>query len=147
MNEKKALIKWFNNYDWDIFGTLTFKYSLNEFDAEKILKLYKEYNVKVAPNTKIFLNRSIRDGLNNLLKNTDLKHKKIGEEFVKRDGKSFRHTYIFFQIDNGVPTTDIAKNLDTSTEMIDKFYTANVQTEELIDRLTRINRIKLKIVS
>jgi hypothetical protein len=40
MNEKKALIKWFNNYEWDVFGTLTFKYSLNEFDAEKVLKLY-----------------------------------------------------------------------------------------------------------
>ena len=35
MNEKKALIKWFNNYEWDVFGTLTFRYSLNEFDAEK----------------------------------------------------------------------------------------------------------------
>jgi len=114
---------------------------------EKILKLYKEYNVKVAPNTNIFLNRSIRDGPNNLLKNTDLKHKKIGEEFVKRDAKSFRHTHILFQIENGVPTTDIAKNLDTSTEMIDKFYTANVQTEELIDRLTKINRSQIKAVS
>jgi hypothetical protein len=48
------------------------------FALEKILKLYKEYNVKVAPNTNIFLNRSIRDGLNNLLKNTNLKHTKIG---------------------------------------------------------------------
>jgi integrase len=117
------------------------------FALEKILKLYKEYNVKVAPNTNIFLNRSIRDGLNNLLKNTNLKHTKIGEEFVKRDAKSFRHTNILFQIENGVPTTDIAKNLDTSTEMIDKFYTANVQTEELIDRLTKINRSHIKAVS
>ena len=117
------------------------------FALEKILKLYKEYNVKVAPNTNIFLNRSIRDGLNNLLKNTDLKHKKIGEEFVKRDAKSFRHTNILFQIENGVPTTDIAKNLDTSTNMIDKFYTNNVQTEELIDRLTKINRSQIKAVS
>jgi integrase len=117
------------------------------FALEKILKLYKEYNIKVAPNTKIFLNRSIRDGLNNLLKDTDLKHTKIGEEFVKRDAKSFRHTHILFQIENGVPTTDIAKNLDTSTEMIDKFYTANVQTEELIDRLTKINRSQIKAVS
>jgi integrase len=117
------------------------------FALEKIIKLYKKYNVKVAPNTKIFINRSIRDGLNNLLKATNLKYKKIGEEFVKRDAKSFRHTHIFFQIDNGVPTTDIAKNLDTSTDMIDKFYTANVQTEELIDRLTKINRSQIKAVS
>jgi hypothetical protein len=46
-----------------------------------------------------------------------------------------------------VPTTDIAKNLDTSTDMIDKFYTANVQTEELIDRLTKISRSQIKAVS
>jgi integrase len=117
------------------------------FALEKILKLYKEYDVKVAPNTNIFINRSIRDGLNNLLKAANLKYTKIGEEFVKRDAKSFRHTHIFFQIDNGVPTTDIAKNLDTSTDMIDKFYTANVQTEELIDRLTKINRSQIKVVS
>jgi integrase len=117
------------------------------FALENILKLYNEYNVKVAPNTNIFLNRSIRDGLNNLLKNTDLKQKKIGEEFVKRDAKSFRHTHILFQIENGVSTTDIAKNLDTSTNMIDKFYTNNVQTEELIDRLTKINRTQLKIAN
>ena len=117
------------------------------FDLEKILKLYKEYNVKVAPNTNIFLNRSIRDGLNNLLKNTDLKHTKIGEEFVKRDAKSFRHMNILFQIENGVSTTDIAKNLDTLTNMIDKFYTNNVQTEELIDRLTKINRNNIKLAS
>jgi len=117
------------------------------FALEKILKLYKEYDVKVAPNTNIFINRSIRDGLNNLLKATNLKYSKIGEDFVKRDAKSFRHTHIFFQIDNGVPTTDIAKNLDTSTDMIDKFYTANVQTEELIDRLTKINRSQIKAVS
>jgi hypothetical protein len=109
--------------------------------------LYREYNVKVAPNTKIFLNRSIRDGLNNLLKDTDLKYKKIGEEFVKRNAKSFRHTHILFQIENGVPTTDIAKNLDTSTEMIDKFYTNNLQTEELIDRLTKTNRNNIKLAS
>jgi hypothetical protein len=31
--------------------------------------------------------------------------------------------------------------------MIDKFYTANVQTEELIDRLTKIHRSRIKAVS
>jgi integrase len=117
------------------------------FALQNILKLYKEYNVKVAPNTKIFINRSIRDGLNNLLKAADLKYTKIGEEFVKRDAKSFRHTHILFQIENGAPTAFIVKNLDTSSQMIDKFYTANIQTEELINRLTKINRSQIKAVS
>ena len=117
------------------------------FALEKIIKLYKEYNVKVAPNTKIFINRSIRDGLNNLLKATNLKYKKIGEEFVKRDAKSFRHTHIFFQIDNGVPTSDIAKNLDTSTDMIDKFYTANSALDSIMDSWLQTRRTKLKRVS
>ena len=40
MNEKNSLIKWLNNYKWDFFVTLSFKYSLKEFDAEKVLKLY-----------------------------------------------------------------------------------------------------------
>ena len=117
------------------------------FALQNILKLYNEYNVKVAPNIKIFINRSIRDGLNNLLKAADLKYKKIGEEFVKRDAKSFRHTHILFSFESGVSTSDIVKNLDTSSEMIDKFYTANVQTEELIDRLTKIHRSRIKAVS
>jgi hypothetical protein len=116
------------------------------FALQNILKLYNEYNVKVAPNIKIFINRSIRDGLNNLLKAADLKYKKIGEEFVKRDAKSFRHTHILFSFESGVSTSDIVKNLDTSSEMIDKFYTANVQTEELIDRLTKIHRSRIKAV-
>jgi hypothetical protein len=43
MNEKKALIKWLNGYEWDVFGTLIFNYSLNEFDAVKVSKLNKFY--------------------------------------------------------------------------------------------------------
>jgi len=153
------------NYVDSFFGRLDRYYTINNvfgkkrranknigsgssyFALQNILKLYNEYNVKVAPNTKIFINRSIRDGLNNLLKAADLKYKKIGEEFVKRDAKSFRHTHILFSFESGVSTSDIVKNLDTSSEMIDKFYTANVQTEELIDRLTKIHRSRIKAVS
>ena len=153
------------NYVDSFFGRLDRYYTINNvfgkkrranknigsgssyFALQNILKLYNEYNVKVAPNIKIFINRSIRDGLNNLLKAADLKYKKIGEEFVKRDAKSFRHTHILFSFESGVSTSDIVKNLDTSSEMIDKFYTANVQTEELIDRLTKIRRSRIKAVS
>jgi len=153
------------NYVDSFFGRLDRYYTINNvfgkkrranknigsgssyFALQNILKLYNEYNVKVAPNIKIFINRSIRDGLNNLLKAADLKYKKIGEEFVKRDAKSFRHTHILFSFESGVSTSDIVKNLDTSSEMIDKFYTANVQTEELIDRLTKIHRSRIKAVS
>ena len=117
------------------------------FAIEEIMKLYQKNNIKISPSTKIFKNKSFREGLNSLLLDAGLKTKKIGNEFVKRDSKSFRHTYILFQIQNGVSTTDIAKNLDTSTEMIDKFYTANVQTDELIDRLTKINRLQMKVAS
>ena len=71
--------------------------------------------------------------------------------YKRKDKKSenwYARTFIDKkQIQNGVSATDIAKNLDTSTEMIDKFYTANVQTDELIDRLTRINRSQIKIAS
>jgi integrase len=152
------------NYVDSFFGRLDRYYTINNvfgkkrranknigsgssyFALQNILKLYNEYNVKVAPNIKIFINRSIRDGLNNLLKAADLKYKKIGEEFVKRDAKSFRHTHILFSFESGVSTSDIVQNLDTSSEMIDKFYTANVQTEELIDRLTKIHRSRIKAV-
>ena len=45
----------------------------------------------------------------------------------------------YFKLKNGVPTTDTAKILSSSIEMIDKFCTASVQSEELIDPLTKIN--------
>ena len=40
MNEKKALIKWLNGYEWNIFGTLNFKYQMNETAAENTLKYF-----------------------------------------------------------------------------------------------------------
>jgi hypothetical protein len=39
MNEKKASINWLNSYEWDVFRTFAFNYSLNEFDAVKVSKL------------------------------------------------------------------------------------------------------------
>ena len=40
MNEKKALIKWLNGYEWNVFGTLNFKYQINEIAAENALKYF-----------------------------------------------------------------------------------------------------------
>ena len=40
MNEKKALIKWLNGYEWNVFGTLNFKYQINESAAENALKYF-----------------------------------------------------------------------------------------------------------
>ena len=40
MNEKKALIKWLNSYQWNVFGTLNFKYQMNEIAAENALKYF-----------------------------------------------------------------------------------------------------------
>ena len=40
MNEKKALIKWLNGYQWNVFDTLNFKYQMTEIAAEKALKYF-----------------------------------------------------------------------------------------------------------
>ena len=41
MNEKKALIKWLNGYEWNVFGTLNFKYLLNENATGNALKYFR----------------------------------------------------------------------------------------------------------
>ena len=53
----------------------------------------------------------------------------------------------YSKLKKGVIAIDIAKNLDTLSEMTNRFYVDNVQSEELIDRLTKINRNNIKLVS
>ena len=40
MNEKKTLIKWLNGYEWNVFGTLNFKFQINEITTENSLKYF-----------------------------------------------------------------------------------------------------------
>jgi len=117
------------------------------FAFKNLIRLYKETNFKKVGEGDIFKVKSFRDGLNALLNECNLKFSKIGENKVKRDAKSFRNTFIQFMLDKGMNTTVVAKICGTSTQMIDKFYTANMALESMLDTFNKISRSHLKVVN
>ena len=117
------------------------------FAFKNLIKLYKETNFKKVGDGTIFEVKSFRDGLNALLKECNLKFAKIGENKVKRDAKSFRNTFIQFMLDKGMNSTVVAKMCGTSTQMIDKFYTANMALESMLDTFNKVSRSHLKVVN
>ena len=117
------------------------------FAFKNLIKLYKETNFKKVGEGTVFEVKSFRDGLNALLKECNLKFAKIGENKVKRDAKSFRNTFIQFMLDKGMNSTVVAKMCGTSTQMIDKFYTANMALESMLDTFNKVSRSHLKVVN
>ena len=75
------------------------------------------------------------------------KYEKLGDTRVKRDSKSFRHTFIQFMLNKGMSSTAIAKMCGTSTEMIDKYYTSNMALDTMMDTFNKVKGGHLKIVS
>ena len=74
-----------------------------------------------------------------MLEESNLKYKKEGDKWKRRDAVSLRHTYIVFQIQNNISEFIIGKNVGTSGKMIYENYTKNLKTLELVDRLTNVN--------
>ncbi len=161
----RSKIKTLKKYDDDFLGELERYYlsinvsqsKTNErkaygtgsayFAFKNLIRLYKETNFKKVGEGDIFDVKSFRDGLNALLNECNLKFSKIGENKVKRDAKSFRNTFIQFMLDKGMNTTVVAKICGTSTQMIDKFYTANMALESMLDTFNKISRSHLKVVN
>lgn len=117
------------------------------FAFKNLIRLYKETNFKKVGEGSIFDVKSFRDGLNALLIECNLKFAKIGDSRVKRDAKSFRNTFIQFMLDKGMNSTVVAKMCGTSTQMIDKFYTANMALETMLDTFNKVSRSHLKVVN
>ena len=85
--------------------------------------------------------------MNALLKDCNLKFSKIGDRVVKRDAKSFRNTFIQFMLNKGMNSTVLARICGTSTDMIDKFYTANMAFEGMMETFNKVSRNYLKVVN
>ena len=117
------------------------------FAFKNLIRLYKETHFKKVGEGSIFDVKSFREGLNSLLNECNLKFAKIGDSRVKRDAKSFRNTFIQFMLDKGMNSTVVAKMCGTSTQMIDKFYTANMALETMLDTFNKVSRSHLKVVN
>ena len=64
----------------------------------------------------------------------------MGDNWLRRDSVSLRHTYIVFMLENGFSEFSIGKNVNTSGEMINKHYTKNLLTTDMIDQLTGVGK-------
>jgi len=113
---------------------------------QSLIKLYKETGLQKIQG-KIFGVKSFRIGLNTLLEASGLKEVKIGDSIKTRDSKSFRNTFIQFGLDKGLSSNAISKLCGTSSQMIDRFYTANTQLESMLNILLQTNRSLIKRVS
>lgn len=117
------------------------------FAYKNLIELYKQTGFVKVGEGNIFNVKSLRDGLNALLKDSNLKFSKIGDRVVKRDAKSFRNTFIQFMLNKGMNSTVVAKLCGTSTEMIDKFYTANMALDSMLETFNKVSRNYLKVVN
>ena len=118
------------------------------FAIEAIKKLFKEYNKVYNQGDRIFNVKSFSVGFNSLLEEAGLKYEKRGNDRLRRDSVSLRHTYIVFQLQNNISDYIVGKNVGTSGKMIYENYSKHLQTIELVDRLTGVNqRRHIRLVS
>ncbi len=153
------------SFEDDFYGKLDRYYTINNvtdksghykniglggsyFAIEEVKKLYQEKGINIKNQDKIFNVKSFSVGFNSLLEEANLKRVKVGDNWLRRDSVSLRHTYIVFMLENGFSEFSIGKNVNTSGEMIHKHYTKNLLTTDMIDQLTGIGkRRNLRLVS
>lgn len=109
-------------------------------DRLKALLEDKEFgDRKLKPDDYVFSDEngnsiaSFKKGFNQLLKAADLEYDNEGR---KRTIYSFRHTYATFRLNmGGVSVYDLAMNMGTSVEMIERHY-GHLKPQQVADRLT-----------
>ena len=84
---------------------------------------------------------SLRKGFHNFLVEYDLLNDSYG---IPRVPCSLRHTYINLQLDNGVDSYILSKNVGSSVEMIEKFYGKNRSNPERVSQITSGKRNRMK---
>ena len=153
------------NYGDDFYGKLDRYYTINNvtdksghykniglggsyFAIKEVLKLYNEKDITYKNSDKIFNVKSFSVGFNSLLEETNLKKIKVGDNWLRRDSVSLRHSYIVFMLENGFSEFSIGKNVNTSGEMIHKHYTKNLLTTDMVEQLTGVGkRRNLRLIS
>ena len=86
---------------------------------------------KLKPDDLLFPQHH-RDQLNNLLKDTGMKHDALGNV---RNARSFRSSYIMFRLIFGTPIKDAATNCGNSSTVIDKYYAKYITSKDIKSRL------------
>ena len=153
------------SFEDDFYGKLDRYYTINNvtdksghykniglggsyFAIEEVKKIYMEKGINFKNQDKIFNVKSFSVGFNSLLEEANLKRVKVGDNWLRRDSVSLRHTYIVFMLENGFSEFSIGKNVNTSGEMIHKHYTKNLLTTDMIDQLTGVGkRRNLRLIS
>ena len=106
----------------------------------KLKQLYLKNGVRIDKSTNVFQTNTFSKSLNNLLEACDLKTDDRLNK--KRDGKSFRQTYISWEIIKNKRNLHwIAKNCGNSIEVIQKNYANNLTQEDFFSE--KINAIPI----
>jgi len=157
------------NYGDDFYGKLDRFFTINNvtdksghykniglggsyYAIQEVRKVYQEWykdkNITIKDSDKIFNVKSFSVGFNSLLEEAKLKTVKVGDDWLRRDSVSLRHTYIVFMLENGFTEFSVGKNVNTSGDMIYKHYTKNLLTTDMVEQLTGVgDRRKLRLIS
>ena len=60
-----------------------------------------------------------------------------GDEILKRDSKSFRHSFIQTMLDRGLTYHEVCQLCGTSEKMIGNFYTSHQDKSRLLDKTNK----------
>jgi len=89
--------------------------------------------------TELLFPHNHKDGFNNLLNATNLKHDSHGRV---RNAKSLRSTHIVYGIIRDISSKQIATNCGTSTSVIDKYYARFLEVDKFDDSFTALPKRK-----
>ena len=112
----------------------TFTLSSSYYALKRLRKLYIDNEIDFNNTDTIFMQKSFRDGMRELLIACNLRYSK-DDSFLKRDSKSFRHSFIQTMLDRGLSYHEVSQLCGTSERMIGNFYTAHQDKTRLLDKM------------
>ena len=122
-------------------GRKIYTYFGSYYALEKIKDLFKKYDMKISKDDYVFTH-NFKRGLNELLKDCNLKYTEENGRTLRRDAKSFRNTYISWMLIRGATHEVIRRNCGTGIGNIEKFYSKHIQIDKFKKQLTEISNYK-----
>ena len=114
----------------------TYSLSRSYYALKKLRNLYITNEIEFKDTDTIFMQKSFRDSMRELLNACDLRYLK-DDSLLRRDSKSFRHSFIQTMLDRGLSYHEVSQLCGTSESMIGNFYTAHQDKSRLLDKMNK----------
>ena len=114
----------------------TYSLSSSYYALKKLRNLYITNEIEFKDTDTIFMQKSFRDSMRELLNACDLRYLK-DDSLLRRDSKSFRHSFIQTMLDRGLSYHEVSQLCGTSESMIGNFYTAHQDKSRLLDKMNK----------